>query len=107
MVVFGLVGIGKIFICCMKAVQWLLRGVIIKIIFIRVNVFIGKFLGVISGIFEEKFELWMMFMMDVFKEVLGKGFYEYCVKCECIQIVFFEIICGCSFFYFMILVDEV
>ena len=106
MVALGPAGTGKTFTCCMKAAQWLSRGVITKIILTRANVPTGKSLGAIPGTLEEKLEPWMMPMTDVLKEALGKGFYEYCVKRERIQTVSLETIRGRSFSHSMILVDE-
>jgi phosphate starvation-inducible PhoH-like protein len=106
LVVLGHAGTGKTYTCCVKAAQWLVRGVIDRIILARANVPTGRSLGAIPGTLQEKLEPWTLPMTDVLKEKLGASFYEYLVSKERIQTVALETIRGRSFDNAFILIDE-
>ena len=106
LVVTGPAGTGKTYTCCVKAAQWLRRGVMDKVILARANVPTGKSLGAIPGTLGEKLEPWTIPMTDVLRQALGGQMYDYCTAKNKIETVALETIRGRSFDHTMILVDE-
>ena len=105
-VCIGPAGTGKTFCAGMKCAQLFLKGKHDKIILSRANVPTGKSLGYFPGTVQEKMTPWLLPMMDVLTEGLGKGRYEYMMTKGQIEIQPIETIRGRSFENALVIVDE-
>lgn len=105
-VCIGPAGTGKTFCAGMKAAQLFLKGNHDRIILSRANVPTGKSLGYFPGTVQEKMTPWLLPMMDVLKDGLGKGRYDYMLTKEQIEIQPIETIRGRSFENAVVIVDE-
>ena len=69
-------GVGKTFLAISEVSDWLKKGYIDKIVLTRANVSMGKSAGSLPGTAREKYEPFLMPMLEVMWERYGKGWYE-------------------------------
>lgn len=99
-------GCGKTFIIMSTAIDWLKKNKVKKIILSRPSVGMGRSLGLLPGTMREKFEPYLMPLIDVIKERYGHGFYECQLGNGNIEFVPLEYLRGRSFNDAIIIVDE-
>ncbi len=108
-VVFGLgsAGTGKTYVATHYAAEQLYYKKIDKIIITRPAVeACGESLGFLPGELEEKFLPYLLPYMEIFNELLGRSFTEYCLKVGNIQAVPLGFMRGRSFKDCIVLADE-
>jgi phosphate starvation-inducible PhoH-like protein len=105
-VAVGYSGTGKSYMSAVHAANLYLNKEIDKIILTRPNVAVGKDLGFLPGLLEEKFEPWIMPVLETLQEVLGKGVVETAVKNGNIQFAPLAYMRGRSFQNSFIILDE-
>lgn len=89
-IVFGLgsAGTGKTYVATHYAAEQLYYKKIDKIIITRPAVeACDEKLGFLPGTLEEKFMPYLLPYMEIFNELLGKSFTEYCLKVGAIEVV--------------------
>lgn len=69
-------GCGKSYLAMSVATDWLKKGVFNKLLMSRPSVGMGKTLGLIPGDLRQKYELYLLPMINVIKQRYGHGFYE-------------------------------
>lgn len=99
-------GCGKTFIIMSTAIDWLKSGKVKKIILSRPSVGMGRSLGLLPGTMRDKFEPFLMPLIDVIKGRYGTGFYESQLGNENIEFVPLEYLRGRSFENAVLIVDE-
>lgn len=105
-VAIGTAGTGKTYCSATKAAQLFLKGGYDKIVLTRPNVSTGKSLGFFPGDISEKLAPWLAPLLNVLKEALGKGRFEFMMSKGQIEIQPLETIRGQSFNDTIILIDE-
>jgi len=108
-VVFGLgsAGTGKTYVATHYAAEQLYYKKIDKIIITRPAVeACGEQMGFLPGTLEEKFMPYLLPYMEIFNELLGKSFTEYCLKVGAIEVVPLAFMRGRSFKDCIVLADE-
>lgn len=108
-VVFGLgsAGTGKTYVATHYAAEQLYYKKIDKIIITRPAVeACGEQMGFLPGTLEEKFMPYLLPYMEIFNELLGKSFTEYCLKTGAIEVVPLAFMRGRSFKDCIVLADE-
>ena len=105
-VAIGTAGTGKTYISATKAAQLFLKGGYDKIVLTRPNVSTGKSVGFFPGTVEEKLSIWLQPLLNVLKEALGEGRYQYLMEKRQIVIQPLETIRGNSYKDAIILIDE-
>ncbi len=101
----GPAGTGKSYITASITSDWVKQGHYDKIILSRPYVGMGKSMGSLPGTMREKFEPYLIPLVDVIKKRYGAGFYESSVSNETISFAPLEFIRGRSFSDIVIL-DE-
>lgn len=99
-------GCGKTFVIMSNVVDWLKSGKIKKIILSRPSVGMGRSLGLLPGSMRDKFEPYLMPLIDVIKQRYGAGFYETQLGNGNIEFVPLEYLRGRSFNDAVVIVDE-
>lgn len=99
-------GCGKTYLIASTAVDLLKSGKIQKIILSRPSVGMGNSLGLLPGGLREKFEPYLMPIIDVMTGRYGKGFYECQLGNGNIEFVPLEYLRGRSFSDAVVIVDE-
>lgn len=99
-------GCGKTFIIMSNVVDWLKSGKIKKVILSRPSVGMGRSLGLLPGSMRDKFEPYLMPLIDVIKQRYGAGFYETQLSNGNIEFVPLEYLRGRSFNDAVVIVDE-
>ena len=99
-------GSGKSFIVMSKVADWLKSGKIDKIILSRPAVGMGNTLGLLKGGMREKFEPYLLSLVDVITQRYGYGFYETCLSNKTIEFAPVEYIRGRSFNGAVVIIDE-
>ncbi|QQK87954.1 Phosphate starvation-inducible protein [Salmonella phage pSal-SNUABM-01] len=99
-------GCGKTFVIMSHVIDQLKTNRIKKIILSRPSVGMGRSLGLLPGTMKEKFEPYLMPLIDVIKQRYGHGFYECQVGNGNIEFVPLEYLRGRSFNDSIIIVDE-
>lgn len=99
-------GAGKTFVITTNAIDWLKSGKIKKIVLSRPSVGMGRSLGLLPGSMKDKFEPFLMPIIDVIKARYGVGFYESQVNNGNIEFVPLEYLRGRSFEDSVVIVDE-
>lgn len=99
-------GCGKTFVLMSQAADWLKQNKIQKIVLSRPSVGMGKSLGLLPGTLKEKFEPYLMPLVDVIKGRYGHGFYECQMGLGNIEFVPLEYVRGRSFENAVVIVDE-
>ena len=105
-IVTGFSGTGKTFIAASHAANLYANRKIDRIIITRPNISVGKDLGYLPGTLEEKYTPWIMPVLDVLEQQLGKNVVETGVKNGNIQMVPLSVMRGRSFNKSFIIVDE-
>ncbi len=105
-IVTGFSGTGKTFIAASHAANLYANRKIDRIIITRPNISVGKDLGYLPGTLEEKYTPWIMPVLDVLEQQLGKNVVETGVKNGNIQMVPLSVMRGRSFNKAFIIVDE-
>ncbi len=102
----GPAGTGKTYVNAAFAAQELAQGHIERIILTRPAVEAGESLGFLKGTLEEKFLPYLAPYIGVFRERMGRSFYESCLKNEVIQAVPLAYRQGITFSNAIVLLDE-
>ena len=105
-IVTGFSGTGKTFIAASHAANLYANRKIDRIIITRPNIAVGKDLGYLPGTLEEKYTPWIMPVLDVLEQQLGKNVVETGMKAGNIQMVPLSVMRGRSFNKAFIIVDE-
>jgi phosphate starvation-inducible PhoH-like protein len=107
-IIFGIgsAGTGKTFIAANYAAEQLYYKKINKIILTRPNVETGRGLGFLPGELDEKYAPYLEPFIQIFKQALGSGLYEYSLKSKAIDPKPLGFMRGASFDNAIILVDE-
>ena len=105
-IVTGFSGTGKTFIAASHAANLYANRKIDRIIITRPNISVGKDLGYLPGTLEEKYTPWIMPVLDVLEQQLGKNVVETGMKNGNIQMVPLSVMRGRSFNKSFIIVDE-
>lgn len=105
-IVTGFSGTGKTFIAATHAANLYANHRIDRIIITRPNIAVGKDLGYLPGTLEEKYTPWIMPVLDVLEQQLGKNVVETGMKNGNIQMVPLSVMRGRSFNKSFIIVDE-
>jgi len=105
-IVTGFSGTGKTFIAASHAANLYANRKIDRIIITRPNIAVGKDLGYLPGTLEEKYTPWIMPVLDVLEQHLGKNVVETGMKNGNIQMVPLSVMRGRSFNKSFIIVDE-
>lgn len=99
-------GCGKTFVITSTVIDALKSGKIQKIILSRPSVGMGNSLGLLPGGLREKYEPYLMPIIDVIKQRYGNGFYECQLGNGNIEFVPLEYLRGRSFNDAIVIVDE-
>jgi len=105
-VVLGPAGTGKTYIAATHASNLYSTKSVDKIIITRPNISSGKSLGYFPGTLEEKMWPWVMPVLEVLHQHLGKGVVETGIKNGNIEIAPFETMRGRSFDNAFVILDE-
>ena len=87
-------GVGKSFLTMSEVTDWFKKGDIDKILMSRPAVGMGKTLGLLKGGLREKYEPYLLPLVDVIRQRYGSGFYENCINNGSIEMVPLEYIRG-------------
>lgn len=98
-------GFGKSYLTMSECTDWLKKGIFDKITIARPSVGMGKTLGLLKGDLRQKYEPYLMPLIDVIKERYGFNFYDNCVNNGTIELIPLEYLRGKSFDG-LIVVDE-
>lgn len=90
-------GFGKSYLTMCEVTDWLKKGYTDKIILARPNIGMGTSLGLVPGDLRQKYEPWLLPLVDVICERYGRGFYESCLANKTIEFQPMEYIRGRSF----------
>lgn len=99
-------GSGKTFVVMSTVVDWLKQNTIKKIILTRPAVGMGRPLGLLPGSMREKFEPYLLPLVDVIVERYGREFYETQLSNRNIEFAPLEYIRGRSFEDAVVICDE-
>lgn len=99
-------GCGKTFVIMSTVADALKAGKIEKVILSRPSVGMGRSLGLLPGTMREKFEPYLMPILDVIRGRYGHAFYECQVGLGNIEFVPLEYLRGRSFENAIVIVDE-
>lgn len=99
-------GSGKTFVVMSTVVDWLKQNKIKKIILTRPSVGMGRTLGLLPGSLREKFEPYLLPLVDVIIKRYGREFYETQVSNKNIEFVPLEYVRGRSFEDAVVICDE-
>jgi phosphate starvation-inducible PhoH-like protein len=107
-IVFGVgpAGTGKTYVFAALAADALRNNEIDQVIITRPQSACDEEMGFLPGDEEEKFAPWLVPIVEVFKERLGAGAYEYMVKHEKIRTAPFTLMRGRSFKNAYVILDE-
>ena len=99
-------GSGKTFVSMSEVADWLKKGTIDKIILTRPSVGMGNTLGLLKGGMRDKFEPYLLALVDVISNRYGYNYYENCLSNKKIEFVPLEYIRGRSFENAVVIIDE-
>lgn len=99
-------GCGKTFVIMSNVADWLKSGKIDKVVLSRPSVGMGRSLGLLPGSMRDKFEPYLMPLIDVIKGRYGAAFYETQLGNNNIEFVPLEYLRGRSFENSIVIVDE-
>lgn len=99
-------GCGKTHVIMSNVIDWLKSGKIKKIILSRPSVGMGRTLGLLPGSMRDKFEPYLMPLIEVVKRRYGVGFYESQLGNNNIEFVPLEYLRGRSFEDAVVILDE-
>lgn len=108
-IIFGVgsAGTGKTYVAAAYAANELFHRRIDKIYLTRPNIETGRGLGFLPGELDEKYAPYLAPFHSTFSTVLGKGFYEYCLKIKAIEPKPIGFMRGETFENCILLLDEV
>lgn len=89
-------GCGKSFLTMSMVTDWLKKGTYNKLMMSRPSVGMGRTLGLVPGDIRQKYELYLLPMIDVIKGRYGFGFYESSIGNGTIELAPLEYIRGRS-----------
>lgn len=104
--VTGCPGTGKTFISTALTADSLIQGEINKVVCTRPMISCGNDIGILPGDVDEKFTPYMMPIMDVFNQRIGKSAVECLIKNKQIQHIPLQLMRGSSIDNAVILADE-
>lgn len=99
-------GVGKSYLTMCEASDWLKKGYIDKIVLTRAVIPMGRSLGMLPNTLQQKFEPYLMPLLEVLWNRYGKSYYENCLHEGSIELLAPEYARGRSIAGCMI-VDEV
>lgn len=73
-------GVGKSFLTMSEASDWLKKGLINKITLTRAVIPMGRSLGMLPSTLQQKFEPYLMPLLEVLWKRYGKSYYENCLS---------------------------
>lgn len=103
----GSAGSGKTYVAAGFAASQLYHRKIEQVLLTRPNVETGRGLGFTPGDIQEKYAPYLDPFDAIFRRLLGKGFYEYCLKSSTIEPKPLGFLRGATFENCIVLVDEV
>lgn len=80
-------GVGKSFLTMSEASDWLKKGQIDKITLTRPVIPMGRSLGMLPSTLQQKFEPYLMPLLEVLWKRYGKGYYETCINDGSIELL--------------------
>ena len=89
-------GVGKSYLAMSEASDWLKKGLFNKIVLTRPAVGMGKTVGLLKGGLREKYEPYLLPLVDVICDRYGKGFYETALHNGTIEMLPLEYVRGRS-----------
>lgn len=87
-------GVGKTIMSMSEVTDWLKKGLYNKLTLSRPSVHMGNTIGLLKGDLVEKFQYFIMPMINVIKERYGTGWYENSLSNGTIQMLPFEYVRG-------------
>lgn len=107
-IIFGVgsAGTGKTYVAASYAASELFHRRISKVVLTRPNIEAGRGLGFLPGTLEEKYEPYLAPFDAIFRNALGKGYYEFALKNKDIDPRPLGFLRGITFDYSIVLVDE-
>lgn len=92
----GFPGTSKTYIPVRLAANWFLEGKVDKIVLTRPNISNSKSIGYLKGDLEQKMSMWLLPVLSILEESLGKAATEIAIKAGNIQFIPLEFIKGLS-----------
>lgn len=80
-------GVGKSFLTMSEVSDWLKKGHIDKIVLSRAVIPMGRSLGMLPNTLQQKFEPYLMPLLEVLWGRYGKNYYENCLSNDSIQLL--------------------
>lgn len=80
-------GCGKSFLTMSEVTDWLKKGFYNKIVLSRAVIPMGRSLGMLPSTLQQKFEPYLMPLLEVIWNRYGKGFYENCIHDGTIELL--------------------
>lgn len=80
-------GVGKTYLTMSEASDWLKKGLIDKITLTRAVIPMGRSLGMLPSTLQQKFEPYLMPLLEVLWNRYGKGYYENCLANSSIELL--------------------
>ena len=80
-------GVGKSFLTMSEVSDWLKKGSIDKIVLSRAVIPMGRSLGMLPSTLQQKFEPYLMPLLEVLWGRYGKNYYENCLSNDSIQLL--------------------
>lgn len=80
-------GVGKSFLTMSEVSDWLKKGDIDKIVLSRAVIPMGRSLGMLPSTLQQKFEPYLMPLLEVLWGRYGKNYYENCLSNDSIQLL--------------------
>lgn len=80
-------GCGKSFLTMSEVTDWLKKGLYNKVVLSRPVIPMGRSLGMLPSTLQQKFEPYLMPLLEVIWNRYGKGFYENCLHDGTIQLL--------------------
>lgn len=102
----GVMGSGKSMCAAYYAAEMLKQRKIEKVYLLRPNVSCGKSHGAIPGTLTEKLSVLFGQTLSHFEKFLGKGYTEYCIANETIELLSIEYLRGYSFENCIVILEE-
>lgn len=98
-------GVGKSYLTMSEVSDWLKKGLYDKCVISRPNISMGSSLGLLPGTISEKYEPYLLPLIDVMSNRYGRGWYDTAVKNGQIELLPLEYVRGRSF-NCVVVVDE-
>lgn len=101
----GPAGVGKSYVTMSQCTDWIKKGIFDKMVISRPNIGMGSSLKALPGDVRDKFEPYLLPMVQVIKERYGNGFYESSLSSGVIEFAPLEFIRGRNF-NDLVIIDE-